>query len=61
MTIAQLVSASGISKSKMLSVLHAKTAIDMLDIALIGQALGIEPIELIIRAQASLAQQKAAG
>lgn len=54
MTVAALVTASGISKSQLLRLLHAKRDIDMRDVALLSQALGIQPAQLIQRAQARL-------
>lgn len=60
MTVAQLVTASGLSKSKVLRLIHAQRDIDARDIALITRALGMEPALLIQRAQARM-QASSAG
>lgn len=59
MTIAQLVEASGISKSQLLRLVHAKCDIDMRDLALISSALSVEPAEVMRRAQDRMTQRKA--
>ncbi|TFD27474.1 helix-turn-helix domain-containing protein [Cryobacterium cryoconiti] len=55
MTIDQLVAVSGISKSQVLRLVHGKRDIDMRDIASLTQALGLDPVTLISRAQARMA------
>lgn len=57
MTVARLVTATGISKRQMLRLLHAEANIDTLDIALIARALSIEPATLIARAQARMQEE----
>jgi transcriptional regulator with XRE-family HTH domain len=59
MTIAKLVEASGIGKSQLLRLLNNQRDIDMQDVALLTQALGMEPAELMRRAQDRLAKEDA--
>lgn len=56
-TVAELVTATGISKSQMLRLLNAKVDIDTRDIALICRALNAQPAEIIQRAQDEMAKR----
>lgn len=58
-TIAQLVTATGISKRQILRLLHAEVDIDVRDIAHLCRALNADPVEIIQRAQDALAKRTA--
>lgn len=51
MTVVELAAAIGVSKTKMLNILKPSIDIDVPDIAALASAFGVEPVELMVRAQ----------
>lgn len=52
LTVVELAAAIGVSKSKMLAMLKPSIGIDIPELAALSDVFGIEPVELMKRAQA---------